>query len=98
MLLGTVAAAATKSPALSDQEPSRRGPAIVNLVDNSRPLLDEQQAAVGRCGRGQVLARETPAASEGHEVGHEHFVDDVNDAVISAHIGPCDGRTIDRNA
>ena len=31
-------------------------------------------------------------------MGHEHFLDDVNDAVISAHIGPCDGRTIDLNA
>src|SRR6266699_5713709 len=38
------------------------------------------------------------AASEDHEVRHEHFVDDVNDAVISAHVSPCDGRTVDLNA
>src|SRR6266705_6666098 len=73
------------------------GLAIVFLIDDSRPHL-MSSSAVGRCGPGQVLARETLAASEDHEVGHEHFVDDVNDAVISAYVGPCDGRTVDRNA
>ena len=37
-------------------------------------------------------------ASEDHEAGHQHFVDDVNNAVISAHVGPCDGRSINLNA
>jgi hypothetical protein len=73
------------------------GLAIVFLIDDSRPLL-MSSSAVGRCGPGQVLARETLAASEDHEVGHEHFVDDVNDAIISTHIGMCNGRTIDLHA
>ena len=48
---------------------------------------------------GHKALHSTPApTSEGHEVGHEHFVDDVNDAVISAYVGPCDGRTADLNA
>src|SRR6266568_2992698 len=67
------------------------GLAIVFLIDDSRPHL-MSSSAVGRCGPGQVLARETLAASEDHEVGHEHFVDDVNDAIISTHIGMCNGR------
>ena len=42
----------------------------------------------------RLLTLETPAALDDHEVGHEYFVDDVNDPIIRTHIGLCDGRTI----
>ena len=38
------------------------------------------------------------STSEDHEARHEHFIDDMNDAVISTRVGPRDVCTVDLNA
>jgi hypothetical protein len=40
------------------------------------------------------LAVALVVVSEYHQAGHEHFINDVNDTVIGAHVCPCDGCSI----
>ncbi len=79
------------------------GPTNVYLIDDSRPhwISDSRceivwSRAVLAVSRHKTFYS-TPTLYD-HKVWDEHFVDDVNDAVISTHVGPYDMRTVDLNA
>ena len=79
------------------------GPTNVYLIDDSRPHLmsDSRCGIVWSRAASDVSGHKSlcsTTASEGREEWHEHFVDDVNDPVISSHVGSYDGRTVDLNA